>query len=200
MPARYRVGCRAAARRSSPMACLTVSRRAEPREPPPPRAVFTSNPLRGLDWLLDLWATRIAPPSRVPSCTSIAARRCMGPTAITRGGWRRAGARRGAVRCGVRRHPPVRPEELAAVLAQSRVMLYRGDPGETFCTALAEAQAIGLPVVVQPVGMRGRAGRRRHHRHGRGRRRGVRGGGDRLLRDDELWRRFHQRRWRASAA
>ena len=54
---------------------------------------------------------------------------------------------------GVRRHPPVRHEDLAAVLAQSRVMLYRGDPGEAFCTALAEAQSIGLPVVVQPVGM-----------------------------------------------
>jgi glycosyltransferase involved in cell wall biosynthesis len=54
---------------------------------------------------------------------------------------------------GVRRHEPVRHEELAAVLAQSRVMLYRGDPGEAFCTALAEAQSIGLPVVVQPVGM-----------------------------------------------
>jgi glycosyltransferase involved in cell wall biosynthesis len=32
-------------------------------------------------------------------------------------------------------------------------MLYRGDPGEAFCTALAEAQSIGLPVVVKPVGM-----------------------------------------------
>ena len=54
---------------------------------------------------------------------------------------------------GVRRHAPVRHDDLAAVLAGSRVMLYRGDPGEAFCTALAEAQSIGLPVVVQPVGM-----------------------------------------------
>ncbi len=30
--------------------------------PPPPRAIFTSNPLRGLDWLLDLWER--AHPSR----------------------------------------------------------------------------------------------------------------------------------------
>ena len=27
-------------------------------EPPAPRAIFTSNPLRGLDWLLDLWVAR----------------------------------------------------------------------------------------------------------------------------------------------
>ena len=31
-------------------------------------------------------------------------------------------------------------------------MLYRGDPGETFCLAVAEAQALGLPAVVQPIG------------------------------------------------
>ena len=27
--------------------------------PPPSRAIFTSNPLRSLDWLLDIWETRI---------------------------------------------------------------------------------------------------------------------------------------------
>jgi glycosyltransferase involved in cell wall biosynthesis len=31
-------------------------------------------------------------------------------------------------------------------------MLYRGDLGETFCLALAEAQAMGVPAVVQPLG------------------------------------------------
>ena len=37
-------------------------RHAPPRaDAPPPRAIFTSNPLRGLDWLLDLWARRIHP-------------------------------------------------------------------------------------------------------------------------------------------
>src|SRR5438105_4460456 len=35
-------------------------REAMPRtEVPAPIAIFTSNPLRGLDWLLDLWAARI---------------------------------------------------------------------------------------------------------------------------------------------
>src|SRR5438445_478507 len=33
-------------------------------EPPPPRALFTSKPLRGLAWLLDVWERRIRP--RVP--------------------------------------------------------------------------------------------------------------------------------------
>jgi hypothetical protein len=31
------------------------------RLPPPPVAIFTSSPLRGLDWLLDLWEARIHP-------------------------------------------------------------------------------------------------------------------------------------------
>jgi glycosyltransferase involved in cell wall biosynthesis len=31
-------------------------------------------------------------------------------------------------------------------------MLYRGDENETFCLAVAEAQALGLPAVVTPVG------------------------------------------------
>jgi glycosyltransferase involved in cell wall biosynthesis len=31
-------------------------------------------------------------------------------------------------------------------------MLYRGDENETFCAAVAEAQALGVPAVAQPVG------------------------------------------------
>src|SRR5580704_17018996 len=38
-----------------PYGVLERFRQAETREPPLPRAIFTSNPLRGLDWLLELW-------------------------------------------------------------------------------------------------------------------------------------------------
>ena len=38
---------------------------AERAEAPPPRALFLSNPLRSLDWLLDLWAADIHP--RMPA-------------------------------------------------------------------------------------------------------------------------------------
>ena len=31
-------------------------------------------------------------------------------------------------------------------------MLYRGDVGETFCLAVAEAQALGVPAVVEALG------------------------------------------------
>jgi glycosyltransferase involved in cell wall biosynthesis len=52
----------------------------------------------------------------------------------------------------IRRFAPVGRAELAAALSGARVMLYRGDPGETFCLALAEAQAMGVPAIVQPLG------------------------------------------------
>jgi len=137
-----------------PYGLLEEFRQPPQREPPQPRAIFTSNPLRGLDWLLDLWTARIAP--AVPKAElHIYA----GPGVYGAGG--EAAQRMEAVlaradalyAAGVRRHPPVRHRELAAALVRARVMLYRGDPGEAFCTALAEAQSMGLPAVVQPLGM-----------------------------------------------
>src|SRR5712691_2431897 len=176
-----------------PYGVLDQFRQTAEREPPAPCAVFTSNPLRGLDWLLDLWAVHIAP--AVPEAELHV---YAGPAVYAAGG--EAARRMEAVLAradalyalGVRRHPPVRHDELAAVLAQSRLMLYRGDPGEAFCTALAEAQSIGLPAVVQPLGM---VAERVVD--------GVTGvvaaddaafatAAVSLLRDDEMWRRFHR--------
>jgi glycosyltransferase involved in cell wall biosynthesis len=37
-------------------------------------------------------------------------------------------------------------------LRAARVMLYRGEANETFCLAVAEAQALGLPAVVTSLG------------------------------------------------
>ena len=72
-------------------------------------------------------------------------------------------------------------------------MLYRGDPGETFCLALAEAQAMGVPAVVQPLGSVAERVRRRRDRPGRRQRRRVRRRRrSRVLRDDDLWRRWHR--------
>ena len=92
---------------------------------------------------------------------------------------------------GVRRFAPVGRKALAAALSGARVMLYRGDPGETFCLALAEAQAMGVPAVVKPLGstservIDGATGR-------------VAADDDAfvaaavaLLREDGLWRRWH---------
>lgn len=127
---------------------------APPAKAPGPRAVFTSNPLRSLDWLLDVWQRRIRP--RVPQAEL---HLFSGPS--TYGAWgaqvrdrmeailRRA---RNASDQGVVVREPVDKETLIDELRASRVMLYRGDLAETFCLAVAEAQALGVPCVVQPLG------------------------------------------------
>src|SRR5206468_12486418 len=91
----------------------------------------------------------------------------------------------------VRRHDPVGREALAAVLRRSRAMLYRGDPGETFCLAVAEAQAMGVPAIVQPLGSLGErvtdgiSGRIAHSDDA------FAEAAIAVLRDDEIWRRWH---------
>jgi glycosyltransferase involved in cell wall biosynthesis len=47
---------------------------------------------------------------------------------------------------------PVPKRQLIDELRAVRVMLYRGDINETFCLALGEAQAMGVPAVVQDIG------------------------------------------------
>lgn len=121
------------------------------RDPPPPVAVFAANPLRGLDWLLDVWRRRIQP--AVPGAVL---RLYTG--AGTYGGDVRLTARAAPVLAEARATPgvelpgPLPRRALAEAYAAARVMLYRGDAGETFCLALAEAQAAGLPAVVTDLG------------------------------------------------
>jgi glycosyltransferase involved in cell wall biosynthesis len=92
---------------------------------------------------------------------------------------------------GIRRSVPVGRAQLAAALSGARVMLYRGDPGETFCLALAEAQAMGVPAIVQPLGsaperiIDGMTGRVAGDDHA------FATAAIAALRDDALWRQWH---------
>lgn len=122
--------------------------------PPPPRAIFTSNPLRSLDWLLDLWANEIEP--KVPS-----AELHLFTGAATYGavGDKKADAMADALAQaeqlsdqGVRIRGPVSKPQLIEEFKQARCMLYRGDLNETFCLAVGEAQASGVPAVVRDLG------------------------------------------------
>lgn len=121
---------------------------------PVPRAVFTSNPTRGLDWLLDMWRDGIH-----PACPSAELHLFSGPATYGSFGAARAaqmeeilGRAEALADAGVVVRNPVSKDALAGELAQARVLLYRGDPGETFCLAVGEAQATGTPCVVQSVG------------------------------------------------
>lgn len=142
-------------RKIIPYGIPDMFRHAEERtEVPAPRAVFTSNPLRGLDWLLDRWEHEIQP--EVPS----------GELHLFTGAavYGAAGARKAAemkavldraealADKGVVLRGPVAKDVLIDELQQARMMAYRGDLNETFCLAVAEAQALGTPCVVQDYG------------------------------------------------
>lgn len=121
---------------------------------PPTRAIFTSNPLRSLDWLLKVWVERVRP--RVPGAelhlfTGVATYGTVG-NAKAREMLAVLDDARKAAAHGVVVRAPVPKAQLAEELRASRVMLYRGDVNETFCLAVGEAQALGVPAVVQRLG------------------------------------------------
>jgi hypothetical protein len=125
-----------------------------PATVPPPHAVFTSNPLRGLDWLLDVWQGGIR-----PRCPAAELHLYCGAATYGAHGAARADRMqpvldraRAMAADGVVLREPVPKAALAAALGQARVLLYRGDPGETFCLAVGETQAAGVPAVVQDIG------------------------------------------------
>ncbi len=130
-------------------------RSAEPAQAPPgPRAVFTSKPLRSLDWLLDIWTERI-----LPRVAGAELHLFCGPATYGAYGAAKAGAMeavldraRALADQGVVLSGPVPKAQLIQELRSSRVMLYRGDVNEMYCLAVGEAQAMGVPAVVGNLG------------------------------------------------
>jgi glycosyltransferase involved in cell wall biosynthesis len=127
---------------------------AEPVPIPPPRAVFASNPLRGLDRLLDLWTARIHPVVPQAELHVFSGPETYGapPAEKARAMEAVLGRAAGLGARGVRLCGALPKSALVRAYATARVMLYPGDIGETFCLAVAEAQAAGLPAVVRDVG------------------------------------------------
>jgi glycosyltransferase involved in cell wall biosynthesis len=115
---------------------------------PGPRAMFTSNPLRSLDWLLDVWAGRIRPHAPAAELHVYAGPATYGSVGAAKSTPMESVLARARATAGVVVHPPVAKPALVDALKTARVQLYRGDVGETFCSAVAEAQAAGVPGVV----------------------------------------------------
>jgi glycosyltransferase involved in cell wall biosynthesis len=166
--------------------------RKVPRDDAPrPRALFTSNPERGLEWVVRLWTERVQPQVGAAELHVFSGASTYGGRKAERMAEIVERARVGAGD-SVRFHEPVRRSDLVQELAEARLMIYPGDPGETFCQAAAEAQAMGVPLVTQPIGSLPE--RVEHGRSGFV----AADPGDfaeacvRLLSDDALWRAQHQ--------
>lgn len=167
---------------------------AQRREPPPPRVVFTSNPLRSLDWLLDIWETKVHPAVPAAQLHIFAGMATYGAAGQAKAGKMGPVLDRAAALAdkGVILRGPVPKTQLVGELAQARLLMYRGDIGETFCSAVAEAQAMGVPTVLEDIAcmkerlIQGQTGYV------------TRGADDfaarsvQLLTDDELWSTQHQ--------
>ncbi|MGE0109630.1 MAG: glycosyltransferase [Bdellovibrionales bacterium] len=118
---------------------------------PAPRALFFSNPRRHLDWVLDVWKEYIHPHMPTASLHIYAGRSNYGTRKDDK--LDAALAKAEAYKdCGVEIYEPLPKDKLAKEMENSRVMLYRGDLGETFCFAAAEAQAAGVPLVTAGIG------------------------------------------------
>lgn len=121
--------------------------------PTTPKAIFTSNPLRSLDWLIDRWIVvqRSVPNAELHVFSGSSTYGSWGKKVKDRMTKPLEYAKQHADQ-GVFVHEPLRKENLIDEIRNSRAMLYRGDLAETFCLAIAECQVMGLPCVVQDLG------------------------------------------------
>jgi glycosyltransferase involved in cell wall biosynthesis len=125
------------------------------RDPRPPVALYAANPLRGLDELVKTWTRDIAPavPGARLDVRSGAGLYRGGTKARTQARMEAAlAAARAAEGSALSLGPFVARADLPALLRAARVFLYPGDPTETFCLSVAEAQAMGVPCVVRARG------------------------------------------------
>jgi glycosyltransferase involved in cell wall biosynthesis len=120
----------------------------------PSRAVVTTHPGRGLDWLLGLWCANIHP--RVPSAelhvySAVLDQGALGATIPERLRPVLEQALAGEAQ-GVRLKRPRADPEMADAYRQARAHLYPGSDRDVLCSTLAESQAVGLPAVARPLG------------------------------------------------
>ncbi|TAH35608.1 MAG: glycosyltransferase family 1 protein [Alphaproteobacteria bacterium] len=121
---------------------------------PSPKVIFTSNPLRSLDWLLQIWQNYIHPALPQAELHIFSGASTYKAQGTKLGDKMEAvlNAARAMQNKGVILRDPIAKPQLREELYSSRALLYRGDVGETFCLAVGEAQAMGVPAIVQPVG------------------------------------------------
>jgi|TARA_B110000196_G_scaffold241040_1_gene209571 glycosyltransferase involved in cell wall biosynthesis len=124
------------------------------KKAPLPRVAFTSSPLRSLDWLLDIWLEKIFPELPGGELHIFSSPKTYGEHGNSRIKKMNAVLDKASSMKdqGVIIREPLSKNKLAIELAKFRALLYRGDPGETYCLAVGESQAAGVPCVVQSIG------------------------------------------------
>jgi glycosyltransferase involved in cell wall biosynthesis len=115
-------------------------RRATAAAPPPARVLFTSQPYRGLDWVLGLWP-------EIKRQLPGASLDIFAPKAHQA----EANAKKAALDGVCFRESIARPD-LVKELANARAQLIPGHRDETYCLAAAEATAAGVPIVTLGTG------------------------------------------------
>jgi len=121
---------------------------------PKPIAVFTSNPMRSLDWLLEIWVNKIHPKIPKAELHIFSSPKTYSASNSIKGQLM-ANILNKATKLknkGVVLRDVLPKSKLADEFTNSRVILYRGDLGETYCLALGESQACGIPAVIQDIG------------------------------------------------
>lgn len=121
---------------------------------PKPNAIFTSNPERGLEWLLDRWENDIfpkVPNSKLNLFSGLSTYADFGAKKIEKIEpiLKRASSLK---KKGVNLFNPIKRTELLKFIKKSRLFLYKGSTEETFCMSVAEAQVLGIPTVVKNLG------------------------------------------------
>lgn len=120
----------------------------------PPRAIVTTHPSHGLDWLLDLWLDRIRPaaPEAELHVYSMALSKALNGGGIEPEFQPLAARMAEATSQGVQVLRPGADGVMAQAYREARVHLYPGHPGDTTAFTLMESQAAGLPAVLRPLG------------------------------------------------
>ncbi len=120
----------------------------------PPRAIVTTHPAHGLDWLMSLWCQRIhpeRPDAELHLYSNVLDKGQSGgdvPEALKPV----LGQALDARAQGVVIRKPLGDMGMAEAYAQARVHLYPGHADDMGSFTLIESQAIGLPAVARPLG------------------------------------------------
>jgi glycosyltransferase involved in cell wall biosynthesis len=155
------------------------------RAPPPPVALYAANPLRGLAELAAWWPEiggkliahsgadlyKVKPRTRDAMEQALSAARAVP---------------------GIELRPFVSRAQLIDILRHARAFLYPGDPTETFCLSVAEAQALGVPCVVMARGALPERVRDGETGFVAKTRSDFIAAARHLMSDDALWRRLHR--------